>query len=76
MVEKLKCIVKTELRTKIRNKNAVSPIRNLIVAYQAMLYNHMFRFVIEKNSKLSVRHGTSAVRSKALQKRLGSDLSF
>lgn len=75
-VDKLHRVVKTEMRSKIRDENASSQIRSLLLAYHFMLCKQSVSCVIEDNPKLLFRYFISTVLPEALRKRLGSVLSF
>lgn len=74
--EALDRIVKNELRTVMRDTNALSRMRNLFVTYHLILCRHGLSWLPETNPKVAVNHVLQAVRPGSLCTRLQSDISF
>lgn len=60
----------------MRDEDSVSRIVNLFIAYHSLFRKHRLRWVIDENTKTSVRPITSGVLPNSFRTRLESDLSF
>lgn len=69
-------MVKSELRTDMKDEDAVSSVRNLFVNCHKFLRKPGVPWVIHDNPKLAVRPITTAIYPETLRMRLHSDLSF
>lgn len=72
----LKQTVKRELLLNIKNRDAISRIRNLFIDYNTPLQQNGLSWLLEKNQMVAVQHVLIALRSAKLRKRLESNLKF
>lgn len=68
--------VKKELRTDMRDEDAVSRMRSLFFKYHASFRRNGVYWLTAENLKLSVQHFISAILPEALNVIVQSDLTF
>lgn len=75
-LDKLDEIVGRELRTNMRNTNALARMQDLFSSYHTILARNGLKWIIDDNQKVAVHHVLCAIRPQSLRERLESDLSF